>query len=245
MRVVSEESALEAALQSARREAENFFKDGRLFIEKCVAPARHIEVQIFGDTHGYVTHLFDRDCTFQRKHQVIEEYAPSIPEKTRSAMHDAAVRLGKAAGYTGAGTVEFLLDRRENFYFLEVNSRLQVEHPVTEAITGLDLVELQIRVARGESLKELLEKSLPQAPRGSAIEVRVCAESPDSGFAASTGRLSVWQFPDTRCGIRVDSGFGVGDRVTHYYDSLLAKVVAWGDSRDEALERIRSVLWVI
>lgn len=245
MRRVRDEASLAESLAAATREAKAAFGDGRLFIERLVEEARHVEVQIIADDHGTVISLFDRDCSMQRNHQkVIEEApAPNVSGRVRSAMHEAARNLCKAAGYTNAGTVEFLVDRQENFYFLEVNSRLQVEHPVTEAITGLDLVELQLRVASGERLDSLVPSGLQ--PRGAAIECRICAERPEENFAASTGRLAVFAAPQSHSSnisIRFDSGFQVGDTVTHYYDSMLAKLIVHADTREEAIVRTREAL---
>jgi 3-methylcrotonyl-CoA carboxylase alpha subunit len=250
MRKVFEPSALEEALVSASREAKNFFKDGRVFCEKLVERARHIEVQILGDSHGNVMHFYDRDCTMQRNHQkVLEEApAPGLPESLRSEIHAAAVRLMKEAGYSNAGTVEFLLAPDGRFYFLEVNSRLQVEHPVTEALFGVDLVALQIGVAEGRSLKDLLPQGLT-APQGAALEARLCAEIPEEQFVASTGKLLAFSLHSStlrenspEASLRVDTGFETGDTVTHFYDSLLAKLIVHAPTRLEALHAMSSVL---
>lgn len=246
MRRVQSAAELADALAAASREAQAAFGSGELFIEKLVEHARHVEVQILGDGCGNVFSLFDRDCSMQRHHQkVIEEApAPALPPEVRARIHEAARTLCKRAGYQNAGTVEFLVAPSGEFYFLEVNSRLQVEHPVTEAITGLDLVELQIRAAAGEDLSPVLgESSLRES--GAAIELRLCAESPEDGFVASTGRLDVFDIPLLSSGgasIRVDSGFQVGDRVTHYYDSLLAKIIVHAPTRAEAISAARSLL---
>lgn len=245
MRQVHSKPELAEKLASAAREAQAAFGDSRLFVEKLVEHARHVEVQIIGDTHGTVVSLFDRDCSMQRNHQkVIEEApAPRISAKVREKMQKAARDLCAKAGYYNAGTVEFLLGQDEEFYFLEVNSRLQVEHPVTEAITGLDLVELQLRVASGEKLKDLIPKNL--APLGAAIECRLCAEVPEENFIASGGRLEVFDIPNTSLTegtLRVDSGFAAGDTLTHYYDSLLAKIIVHADSRERALLDMRETL---
>lgn len=236
MRVVSELSHIEEALQSASREALAFFKDERVFIEKCVENARHIEVQIFGDSSGKVVAIGDRDCSMQRKHQkVIEEApAPNIPPDVRAEIHNSAVRLGEKAGYVGAGTVEFLYDGRDKFYFLEVNSRLQVEHPVTEETGGIDLVELQIRIAAGDKLENLL-KGWDSRPKGHAIECRLTAECPEDGFTASTGKIATLLFPVSPQ-LRVDSGFRSGDTISHYYDSLVAKLIVRGRNREDAIQ---------
>jgi len=243
MRKVYSKAELPEKLASASREAESFFKDGRVFVEKLVENARHIEVQIFGDSHGDAIHLYDRDCSMQRNHQkVIEEApAPNITAKTRKAIYEAALSLAKASKYEGAGTVEFLLDQNENFYFLEVNSRLQVEHPVTEEITGLDLVELQIRIAEGKKLSDLSIK-LPELPgKLSAIEARVCAESPEENFQSATGKIERLRFGSS-ADLRVDLGYAEKGRVTHYYDSLLAKAISKADSRQKAIEILSSSL---
>jgi 3-methylcrotonyl-CoA carboxylase alpha subunit len=244
MRKVSTDKELTDAIKGAKREAETFFKDERIFVEKLVENGRHIEVQMFGDTHGHATHLFDRDCTAQRRHQKVLEEAPSffVPEKTRQEILKTAVTLCKESGYVGAGTAEFLLAPDGKFYFLEVNSRLQVEHPATESITGLDLVELQIKVAAGAKLKDLLPKEIPA--NGYAIEARVCAESPENNFMTSTGKILKMNADDvvSALGIRIDTGFGAGDSVTHYYDSLLAKVITHGATRNEALQKLRDAL---
>lgn len=241
MRRVHKRADLLAALHSAEREAQAFFNDGRLFIEKLVERARHIEVQIIGDSKGSIIVVGDRDCSMQRRHQkIIEEApAPNLSDKTRAAIHKAARDICKKAGYTGAGTVEFLLGQKNDFYFLEVNSRLQVEHPVTEAVTGLDLVELQIAAAKGESLKALK----PQTT-GHAIEIRICAEAPEENFRAATGVLEDFSLEELEedLNIRVDTGFRAGDAVSHYYDSLLAKVIASGQSRTEAISRAEEAL---
>ena len=243
MRVVHQAEDLEAALAQASREAESFFSDGRVFIEKLVVNARHIEVQVLGDRHGTILAVGDRDCTAQRRHQKFleEAPAPAIDAKTRARMHHTAIALCESAGYESAGTVEFLLDRSGDFFFLEVNSRLQVEHPVTEAVTGLDLVALQLRIAQGERLAELLPEGAP-APRGHAIELRLCAEVPELDFAASTGRLRTLSFPRTES-VRIDAGFRTGDVITHYYDSLLAKVIAHAADRDSARQLAYDALW--
>lgn len=241
MRKITKNTELVAGLQSAAREALTFFNDGRLFIEKLVENARHIEVQIFGDCKGNVVVIGDRDCSMQRHHQkVIEEApAPNLSHKLRKEIHACAQKICSKAGYVGAGTVEFLLDSKGKFYFLEVNSRLQVEHPVTEAVTCLDLVELQIRVASGESIKNLKPTST-----GHAIEVRICAESPEEGFKSSTGQLTDFSLAELedQVDVRIDTGFRVGDLVSHYYDSLLAKVITRGDTRSAAIANAEELL---
>ncbi len=239
MRRVDQAADLAELLASAQREAEGAFGDARVLIEKVVERPRHIEVQVFGDTHGNVVHIFERDCTLQRRNQkVIEEApAPGMSEALREQMCAAAVKLAKAVGYHGAGTVEFLveggpLDAHAKWYFIEMNTRLQVEHPVTEEITGLDLVEWQLRVASGEKLP------LPQSRikmRGHAIEVRICAEDPAAGFLPSIGPIYAFETPEAG-GLRVESGVEAGDAVSPYYDSMIAKLIASAATRDEAAD---------
>lgn len=233
------------ALSSAQREGQNAFGDARVLVEKYVLSPRHVEIQVFGDSHGNVVHLYERDCSLQRRHQkVIEEApAPGMSAEVRAAMGKAATEAAKAVGYVGAGTVEFIADGREGlradrFYFMEMNTRLQVEHPVTEAIMGLDLVELQLRVAAGEPL------GFSQADvtaTGHAVEARLYAEDPEKGFLPSTGKLWALQFPEGE-GIRIDTGVEAGDTVTPFYDPMIAKVIAHGATRDEALDRLGAAL---
>jgi geranyl-CoA carboxylase alpha subunit len=236
MRIVTREEDFAAALKTASSEAKNAFGDGTVLLERALSDARHVEIQIFGDAHGNVVHLFERDCSIQRRHQKVVEEAPSpaVSPELRAAMGAAAVRAGKAVNYKGAGTVEFLLDRDGKFYFLEMNTRLQVEHPVTEMITGLDLVALQIDVAEG---KELPFDQSQIAHRGHAIEVRLYAEDPAGGFLPQTGPILLWERP---CGpgIRVDHGIETGGEVTPFYDPMLAKIVADGRTREEARTRL-------
>ncbi|MCB0317201.1 MAG: ATP-grasp domain-containing protein [Bdellovibrionales bacterium] len=237
MRKVYAESDLEDLILGASREAKAFFNNGDLFIEKLVEKARHIEIQIISDGKTALA-LGDRDCSLQRNHQkVIEEApAPEITKKTRDKMHKLAEELAESTSYKGAGTVEFLLDSNENFYFLEVNSRLQVEHPVTEKIFNLDLVELQIRVAEGHEIKNLLNKKQLKA-QGHAIELRLCAEKPAKNFAAATGKLIDFSLDDSENkNFRFDTGFLTGDRVTHHYDSMLAKIIIHSESREQAIK---------
>jgi 3-methylcrotonyl-CoA carboxylase alpha subunit len=237
MRRVEEVAEFEPALQSAIREAQSAFGDGRVLIEKYVALPRHVEIQVFADRHGKIMHLFERDCSLQRRHQkVIEEApAPGMSAEVRAAMGGAAVEAAKAVGYVGAGTVEFIADgskglRRSAFWFMEMNTRLQVEHPVTEAVTGLDLVEWQFRVAAGEKLP-----SRDIALTGHAVEARVYAEDPERGFLPSTGKIVALKLP-AGDGIRVDAGVEPGTEVTPFYDPLIAKVIAHRPTRSEALE---------
>src|SRR6266571_1302607 len=245
MRRVEEPAEFEAALQSAMREAQSAFGNGQVLIEKYIASPRHVEIQVFGDRHGSAMHLFERDCSLQRRHQkVIEEApAPGMTPEVRAAMGKAAVEAAKAVGYVGAGTVEFIADgsrglRRDAFWFMEMNTRLQVEHPVTEAVTGLDLVEWQFRVAAGEKLAFAPGK-VPLA--GHAVEARLYAEDPEKGFLPSTGRLAALEFPAAE-GIRVDAGVVAGGEVTPYYDPMIAKVIAHAATRDQALDRLAAAL---
>jgi 3-methylcrotonyl-CoA carboxylase alpha subunit len=240
MRRVDDLADFQTALTEARAEALSAFGDARVLLEKYVQRPRHVEVQLFGDSHGNVVHLFERECSIQRRHQKIleESPAPGLSEELRNRLHAAAVLAGQAVGYVGAGTVEFLVEG-ESFYFLEVNTRLQVEHPVTEAVTGLDLVCWQLRVARGERLP-LLQHELTS--RGHAIEARVYAEDPAGGlFLPSLGTLLRWREPNGP-GIRVDSGFAEGMVVPPYYDPMLAKVIASAEDRVSALHRLARAL---
>jgi 3-methylcrotonyl-CoA carboxylase alpha subunit len=240
MRVVRAASDLAEALAGARREAAKAFGDPRLLLERFVEKGRHVEIQVFADSHGQAVHLFERDCSLQRRHQkVVEEApAPGLDAATREAMGAAAVAAARAVGYVGAGTVEFLYDGRE-FYFLEMNTRLQVEHPVTEMITGLDLVEWQLRVADGEPLP-LLQPQITR--RGHAVEARLYAEDPERGFLPSTGRIERLGFPAGVEHVRVDTGVREGDEVSIHYDPMVAKIIAWGGDRLEAIDRLRAAL---
>ncbi|PVX30089.1 acetyl/propionyl/methylcrotonyl-CoA carboxylase subunit alpha [Sphingomonas pokkalii] len=239
MRHVDAPADFAEALQSCRREAAAAFGDDRVLIEKYILSPRHIEVQVFGDTHGQVVHLFERDCSLQRRHQkVIEEApAPGMDEATRAAVCDAAVRAAKAVDYVGAGTIEFIADgseglRADRIWFMEMNTRLQVEHPVTEMITGEDLVEWQLRVASGEPLPKTQDQL---AIRGWAMEARLYAENPSSGFLPSIGPLDRLRFP---AGVRVDSGVEEGGAVTPHYDPMIAKLIVHGAARAEAAQRL-------
>src|SRR5690554_4461809 len=234
MRVVEKDEEFETQMQRAISEATSAFGDGSVFIEKYVGSPRHIEIQVLADTHGNVIHLFERECSIQRRHQKVVEEAPSavLTPEIRQAMGEAAVKVAKACDYVGAGTVEFLLDENKNFYFLEMNTRLQVEHPVTEMITGVDLVEMQIRVARGE---ELPIKQEDLTIKGHALELRVYAEDPMNDFLPSIGHLSVYRIPQGK-GIRVDNGIEQGMDVPIYYDPMLAKLITYGKDREEALQ---------
>ncbi|MCQ4348246.1 acetyl/propionyl/methylcrotonyl-CoA carboxylase subunit alpha [Pseudomonas stutzeri] len=241
MKVVEQESELAEALASAQREAQAAFGDARMLVEKYVLKPRHVEIQVFADQHGNCLYLNERDCSIQRRHQkVVEEApAPGLSPELRRAMGEAAVKAAQAIGYVGAGTVEFLLDARGEFFFMEMNTRLQVEHPVTEAITGLDLVAWQIRVARGEPLP-LTQEQVPL--NGHAIEVRLYAEDPDHDFLPATGTLELYREPSAGPGRRVDSGVAEGDTVSPFYDPMLGKLIAWGENREEARQRLLAML---
>jgi len=233
MRVVRTATDLAGAIASATREAESAFGSGRVFLEPYVDPVRHVEVQVVGDAFGNVVHLGERECSVQRRHQKIVEESPSpvVDAELRATMGTAAEDLVRAAGYVGAGTVEFLLGPDGNFWFLEVNTRLQVEHPITEMVTGLDLVDLQLRVAAGQPVG--LD---PPAPRGHAIEVRVCAEDPGNRFAPQVGEILYLHLP-AHPGVRIDAGVRTGSVVSEHYDSLLLKLIAYGADREEARRR--------
>jgi propionyl-CoA carboxylase alpha chain len=238
MRIVRNAAEFKEALAAAKGEAERAFRDGTLLIEKYIEGARHVEVQIFGDHYGDVMHLFERDCSVQRRHQKIIEESPSpaVTPEIRSRMTDAAMALARKVGYTNAGTVEFLLAPSGDFYFIEVNTRIQVEHPVTEMVTGLDLIRLQIEIAQGGKL--------PEAPQqtGHAIEARLYAENPANNFLPSTGTLHVWRLPETSAGLRIDSGVEEGSEIGVYYDPLLAKVIADANDRESAIRKLTHAL---
>jgi propionyl-CoA carboxylase alpha chain len=240
MRIVLEQRDLIDAVHSARREAASAFGDGTVFLEKFVEAPRHIEVQIFGDSHGTVVHLGERECSIQRRYQKIIEEAPStaVDEALREELGRAAVAAGKALSYEGAGTVEFVMAQDGSFYFLEVNTRLQVEHPVTELVTGIDLVRAQLLVAAGEPLPS---EMLHTAPTGHAVEIRLYAEDVAAGFIPVSGTLTTLEFPDL-AGIRVDTGFTSGSRVSTFYDPMLAKVIGYGQTRAEACSRLARAL---
>jgi len=254
MRVVTSAATFEDALASCKREASSSFGDERVLVEKYLSRPRHIEVQVFADAHGNCVSLFERDCSVQRRHQkVIEEApAPGMTAERRRSMGEAAVAAARAVGYLGAGTVEFIADATGTFYFMEMNTRLQVEHPVTEMITGLDLVEWQLRVACSEPLPKL---SADLSLRGHAIEVRVYAENPDKGFLPSTGTVKYMALPvavefnrneaqdgGPPAAVRIDSGIRQGDAITPFYDPMIAKLITWGETRDQALARMRAAL---
>lgn len=233
MRIVENVSEFEEQMQRAISEAQSAFGDGSVFLEKYIASPRHIEIQIMADEHGNVIHLFERECSIQRRHQKVIEEAPSaiLTPELRNKMGEAAVKVAKSCDYVGAGTVEFLLDENMNFYFLEMNTRLQVEHPVTELITGLDLVELQIKIARGEELN-IRQEDLKI--HGHALELRVYAEDPMDDFLPSVGNLEVYQLPEGE-GIRVDNGIEEGMDVPIYYDPMLSKLITYAKTREEAI----------
>jgi len=241
MRIVAKAAEFQAALEAAQREAQAAFGDPRVLIERYLERPRHIEVQVFGDAKGGCLHLFERDCSVQRRHQkVLEEApAPGMTAARRKEMGEAAVAAARAVGYVGAGTVEFISEQDGRFYFMEMNTRLQVEHPVTEMITGLDLVEWQLRVAAGEPLP-LAQKDVKM--HGHAIEARLYAEDPDRGFLPQTGRLAHLRFPPASPGIRVDTGVEAGAAITPHYDPMIAKLVAWGADRQAALARLSAAL---
>jgi acetyl-CoA carboxylase biotin carboxylase subunit len=240
IRAANSRPELGAAMPLARREAKAAFGDDEVYLERLVEDARHIEVQLLGDTHGHVIHLDERECSIQRRHQKLVEEAPSraVDDDLRRRICRAAVRIGRAVGYVGAGTVEFLLDSEGKFYFLEVNPRLQVEHTVTEAITGVDIVKEQLRIAAGRELPYVQEDV---RSRGWALECRILAEDPTQGFVPAAGRITRLIEPGGP-GIRVDSGICEGLTITPYYDSLLAKLVAWGETRAMAIVRMRRAL---
>ncbi|TXG87567.1 MAG: acetyl/propionyl/methylcrotonyl-CoA carboxylase subunit alpha [Thermomicrobiales bacterium] len=241
MRVVAGEDAFDDALVACRREAQAAFGDDRVLLERYLHRPRHIEMQIFADRHGNIVHLFERDCSVQRRHQkVLEEApAPGLTSERRDCMGRAAIDVARAVGYVGAGTVEFIVDRAGDFHFMEMNTRLQVEHPVTEMVTGLDLVEWQLRIAAGESLP-LVQEQL--GIHGHALEARIYAEDPERSFLPSTGRLIYLEQPAESTHVRVDSGVEQGDEVGPHYDPMLAKLIVWDVDRDRALSRMSQAL---
>lgn len=241
MRVVQGAAEFGEALASAKRESSAAFGDDRMLVEKYLPRPRHIEIQVFADTHGNVVHLFERDCSVQRRHQkVLEEApAPGVDADRRAAMGRAAVDAARAIGYVGAGTVEFIADDQGNFYFMEMNTRLQVEHPVTELICGQDLVEWQLRVAAGEPLPRTQQELVIS---GHAIEARIYAEDPERGFLPATGHLAHLRFPEDDRHVRVDSGVRAGDAVTVHYDPMIAKLIVWDRNRHSTLRRLENAL---
>src|SRR5690625_1890434 len=240
MRIVAGDEEFEPGIKAARSEARNAFGDDRVYIEKYLMEPRHVEFQIMADEHGNILHLFDRECSIQRRHQKVIEEAPStvLSAELRAEMAQAAVSAARAVDYVGAGTIEFLVDAHHNFYFLEMNTRLQVEHPVTELITGLDLVELQILVAEGKKLP-LRQEEIQR--KGHAIECRIYAEDPRENFLPSTGTLTKHRIP-SGSGIRVDAGVEEGQTVTINYDPMISKLCAYGKDRDHAIRRMLRAL---
>jgi acetyl-CoA carboxylase biotin carboxylase subunit len=240
MRAVQSPEDLPGGLAAARREAESAFGDGRVYIEKLIEGARHIEIQVLADMHGNTFHLGERECSIQRRHQKLVEEAPSsfVDDDLRRRMGEMAVKAAQAVNYVNAGTIECLVDKDRNFYFLEMNTRLQVEHPVTELVSGIDLVKEQIRIARGRRMgptEDLLE------PKGWAMECRINAEDPYNDFLPSVGKITTLLLP-TGPGVRVDSGIYSGYEITPYYDNLIAKLICWGETRPEAILRMRRAL---
>jgi acetyl-CoA carboxylase biotin carboxylase subunit len=240
MRVVQNEGELAGALDSARREAKNAFGDDAVYVEKYISGPRHVEIQVLGDMHGTMLSLGERECSVQRRHQKMIEEAPSpaVSPELRQRMGETAVRAAKAAGYVNAGTCEFLLDRDGNFFFLEMNTRLQVEHPVTELVMGIDIVQWQLRIARGEKLPFTQAQ---MAPRGWAIECRITSEDPSNNFLPSTGRISYLRLPGGP-GVRWDGGIGIGTEIGLHYDPMLAKLIVWAPTREAAIARMHRAL---
>ena len=240
MRIVEDEKSFQEQMERAVSEATSAFGDGSVFIEKYITKPRHIEFQIFGDQHGNVVHLFERECSIQRRHQKVIEEAPSsvLTAEIREAMGNAAINVAKSCGYYNAGTVEFILDEHRNFYFLEMNTRLQVEHPVTEEITGLDLVKLQIKIAEGQKIPFQQEEL---SMHGHAIEVRVYAEDPANNFLPDIGTLKTYKRPKGH-GVRVDDGFEQGMEIPFYYDPMIAKLICRAESREAAIQKMIRVI---
>jgi acetyl-CoA carboxylase biotin carboxylase subunit len=240
LRIVGHESELPGAVRLARSEARSAFGDSRIYLERRLARPRHVEVQLLGDSHGTIVPFVERECSIQRRHQKVIEESPSpvVSAALRARLTSAAAAIAASVGYTNAGTIEFLLDEAGGFYFLEMNTRLQVEHPVTEAVTGIDLVQWQIRIARGEALPTSADTL---TPRGHAIECRIYAEDPDAGFLPSPGRITALRVPDGP-GIRDDSGVEAGGEVPIFYDPLISKLVASGSDRPHAIARMRRAL---
>lgn len=240
MRIVEEEAAFEDQMDRAISEAKSAFGDGAVFIEKFITSPKHIEIQILGDQHGHILYLFERECSIQRRHQKVIEEAPSpvVSPEMRQAMGEAAVKVAKACDYYGAGTVEFIVDEKLDFYFLEMNTRLQVEHPVTELITGIDLVKEQIKIAEGQALA-IAQEDLEI--KGHAIEVRVYAEDPKNNFLPDIGKLQTYVRPQGP-GVRLDDGFEQGMDIPIYYDPMIAKLTTYGNDRQEAIERMKRAI---
>ena len=241
MQVVNGSTEVAPAIESAQRLARTAFGDDRLLMERYFPRARHVEVQVFADSHGGIVSLFDRDCSVQRRHQkIIEEApAPGLRAEVRAAMAQAAIQSARAVGYVGAGTVEFLVDEAQHFYFMEMNTRLQVEHPVTEFITGIDLVEWQLHIAQGARLPMEQNEILSH---GASVEARLYAEDPAHGYLPSVGRISHLNWPDSAPGLRLDIGVDAGDEVSTFYDPMLGKLVAWGESRGAAIDKLHKAL---
>ncbi|MEA5082990.1 MAG: acetyl-CoA carboxylase biotin carboxylase subunit [Lachnospiraceae bacterium] len=242
IRIVRSEEDLEAAYESAKSETKAAFGDDTMYMEKVVENARHIEIQILGDEFGNVIHLGERDCSLQRRNQKVLEEAPSpaLNEDVRKAMGDAAVKAAKAVGYKSAGTIEFLYEKSGNFYFMEMNTRIQVEHPVTEMITGIDIVKEQIRIAEGQ---KMTIKQKDVVIKGHAIECRINAENPEKNFAPSPGKIDFLLVPGGGLGVRIDSAVYAGCNILPYYDSMIAKVITYGNTRAEAIEKMRRCLY--
>ena len=240
MRLVTSAAELKSGLRAARSEAKSAFGDDRVYVEKAILQPRHIEVQVLGDTAGNVVHLYERECSIQRRHQKVIEESPStaIDDRTREQMGEVAVQAARAVDYVSAGTIEFLVDQDRRFYFLEMNTRIQVEHPITEAVTGVDLVKAQIEIAAGRPLR-FQQRDVVQ--RGWAIECRIYAEDPERNFLPAPGRIDVLRVP-SGIGIRDDSGVYEGFEVSTFYDPILSKLVAWGANRDEAIARMLRAL---
>lgn len=241
MRRVDRDEDLMGAIRAARSEADTAFGDSSVYFERCLIQPRHIEVQLLGDQHGTVVPFVERECSIQRRHQKVIEETPSpvVSPALRASLTSAAAAVARSVGYTSAGTIEFLVEADDSFWFLEMNTRLQVEHPITEMVTGIDLVEWQIRIARGEKLD--LDPATAMAPRGHAIECRIYAEDPDAGFFPSPGRITALRVPDGPW-VRDDSGVEAGDEVPIYYDPMVSKLAVWGPDRTRALARMRRAL---
>ncbi|MCB0178362.1 MAG: ATP-grasp domain-containing protein, partial [Anaerolineae bacterium] len=240
MRKVYHPEDLAEAVRVARREADSAFGDSRVYLEKLIEDGRHIEIQVLGDQHGNVIHLGERECSLQRRHQKVIEESPSpiVDEEMRRQMGEVAVKAAQAVNYQSAGTVEFIVDKDRNFYFLEMNTRLQVEHPVTEFVTGIDIVKEMLRVASGRRLRYRQEDI---RLNGWAMECRILAEDPANGFMPSIGKITGLNIP-TGPGVRVDSGVILGSEITPYYDSMISKLICWGENRAEAIVRMRRAL---
>ncbi len=240
MRIVNEKSEFQSAFRGSQNEARSAFGDDRIYLEKYLVKPRHIEFQIIADSHGNTIHLLERECSIQRRHQKLVEESPCVglTSELREKMGESAIELAKAANYENAGTIEFLVDAEWNYYFLEMNTRLQVEHPVTEAITGIDLVKEQLKIANGDKL-EIIQKDV--TANGHAIECRICSEDPRNNFMPSTGKIEYLFEPDG-FGVRCDSGIYGGAQIYPYYDPLMAKLIVWGKTRNDAIDRMKRAL---